>query len=221
MTEADAWAVEDFIAAHAGKWQQIKRASRGDHDEDDVASAARQLCYEWTAMAGQPIDWTDGATVERFIEHLYNKLIKFTERKHRSAVRLDHAPPGVDGDRHPMADRLAAAGGDPLALLMAAEQLQDDRKLVDRAHSLAAAYVRLARHFRNDVRALADYLLISRSWAYRRLSQARTVAEQQAPIPFAPSRRKLPLPRPWRTRRVERVPEQLTLDFGVEALWLA
>lgn len=221
MTEADAWAIEAFIAAHAGKWRQIERASRGDHEFEDVESAARKQCYEWAAKSGQPIDWADAALVDRFKGRLYNQFVKYTEQHHRTAVRLDHPPPDVDGDRHPMADRLAVSSGDPLSLLMAAEDLPDDFKLVERAHSLAAAYVRLARHFRNDVRALADYLLISRSWTYRRLRQARTLAEQQAPIPFTPSRKKLPLPRPWRSRRVERYPEQLVLAFDTESPLLA
>lgn len=104
---------------------------------------------------------------------------------------------------------------------MAAEAAPDDRKLVDRGHTLGAAYARLTRHFRNDVHALADYLLISRSWAYRRLRQARELTERQAPIPFRPSRRKLPLPRPWRKARVQRASPQLVLDFGDESRLMA
>lgn len=217
MTEADAWAIEACVAAYPAKWRQIARASEGDHDVD-VASTARMQCYEWASVATYPLDWGDPELVDRFMAYLYNHLIQFTEKTQRSAVRFDHAPPGSDFDQHPLAGRLTAASGDPVSQLIAAEELQDDRKLVERAHSLAAAYVRLARHFRNDVRALADYLLISPSWTYRRLQHARTLTERQAAIPFRPSRRKLPLPRPWRSHRMQRVPQQLVLDFDSESL---
>ncbi len=218
MTEADAWAIEAFIAAHLAKWRRMAGASKGDHDADDVASAARMQCYEWTHAAASALDSSDPELVDRFMAHLYNRLVHFADKKQRHAVRLDHAPPGSDFDQHPLAGRLTAASGDPVSLLIAAEELQDDHKLVERAHSLAAAYARLARHFRNDVRALADYLLISPSWTYRRLQHARTLTERQAAIPFSPSRRKLPLPRPWRSHRMQRVPQQLALDFASGSL---
>lgn len=162
MKLSDVAAVEAFIDSHARDWRQIARATHGDHEEEDVASIARLACIEQTKAAGSAINWRDPTVQKTFITHLHCKLVKFTERLHRGAVRLDHAPPGSDFDRHPLAERLVAHGGDPVALLMAAEEMQDERALVDRAHTLMAAYVRLMRHYRNDVGALADYLLVSR-----------------------------------------------------------
>ncbi len=218
MKKTDATAIESFIAAHQRAWSRIARATCGDHEAEDVESIARLTCYEWVAQ--QTVDWTNPEVADRFIALLHCKLVKFSERLHRGAVRLDHAPPGSDFDRHPLAERLAAPGADPVELLMAAESLQDDRTLVDRSHSLAAAYVRLVRHYRNDAQAVADYLRISRHWLHDRIRWARALAEHQAPMPFPPSRKKLPLPRPWRQARPERTWHQLSLDLGHEPLLL-
>ena len=218
MSPLDWLALERFIDRHARTFARITRKTNNEIAVEDVQSEARLLAADMAERQGDPLDFDKAAFADRFFSWLYQRVVHYQDKKIRAAVRLDHAPPGSVFDRHPLAERLAASGGDPVALLMAAEALQDDRKLVERAHSLAAAYVRLARHFRNDVRALADYLLISRSWAYRRLRRVREAAEVQASIPFAPSRRKLPLPRPWRGARVERRPQQLALDFGDELL---
>lgn len=187
---------------------------------EDVQGEARLLAAHMAQRAREPLDFDDAGFTDRFFGWLYQRTVRYQDKKIRTSVRLDHAPAGSDFDRHPLAERLAASDGDPVALLMAAEALQDDHRLVERAHSLAAAYVRLARHFRNDVQALADYLLISRSWTYRRLRCSRESAVLQISIPFAPSRRKLPLPRPWRMARIERRPRQLTLDFCNETTLL-
>ena len=216
MSQLDWQALEDFIARHPRAFARIARRTRRERLVEDVESEARVLAADMAERAPDPLDFDNAEFVDRFFGWLNQRLVHFQDKKVRHGVRLDHAPEGSDLDRHPIAERLVASGGDPVALLMAAEDMQDDRKLVECAHGLAAAYVRLARHFRNDVRAMADDLLISSSWAYHRIRLASDLAERQTPIPFPSSRKKLPLPRPRRTTRVEWRPEQLALDFGAD-----
>lgn len=77
--------------------------------------------------------------------------------------------------------------------------------------SLAAAYIRLLRHFDNGMDATTHHLRISVSYAYRRCAQARCLAArlQHIPIPGTDV-----LPEPWRGYRLWRQEVQLT--FAVD-----
>lgn len=82
-------------------------------------------------------------------------------------------------------------------------------------HSLAAAYVRLLRHFDNRMRTVADHLLISVSHAYRRCAQARLWAAYQNPVPMPTTEERF-IPGPWRLFQLRRAPVQLVFDFDDE-----
>ncbi len=218
MSPTEYEAFQPFASRHRRDLARIARATHGDYAEEDLPNEAWLLAHQ-LADQGPPINWSDAQDIDRLLRCLYNRLVKYQEKNTRHALRLDHAPAGCDGDHHPVADRLIARDGhDPLDVLIAAESAQDDHKLVERSHSLAAAYARLVRHFRNDVQAIAQYLLISPSWTYQRLQKVQALTERQLPIRFSPSCCKLPLPRPWRTFRLQRTPVQLAFDFPENSL---
>jgi hypothetical protein len=106
-------------------------------------------------------------------------------------------------------------GRDPLTELIEreAESLRDSAS--DVHQSLAGAYVRLLRHFDNSMHAVADYLLISVSHAYRRCAQARLWAAHQKPVP-TPTMEGRFMPGPWRAFQLRKVPVQLAFDFDDE-----
>ncbi|MET2522657.1 hypothetical protein ABXT34_05000 [Ralstonia sp. SM1884_UCD616_TZ26] len=86
---------------------------------------------------------------------------------------------------------------------------------LDAHGSLVAAYVHLLRHFDNRMSAVANHLLISRSYAYHCCAKARQLAAhlQHIPIPVSNESR---VPGPWRSFRLRRIPVQLSFDFDDE-----
>ena len=147
------------------------------------------------------------------------RLVEFQDKKIRTGVRPDHAPPGADDcdGWNPIAARLVSdEGRDPLAHLLAAEAQHQQQAQADAAISLAAAWLRLIQHFDQDMADMPRHLLISRSWAYRCVQRASELARCQRHLSGALV--DTSLPRPWRRFKLCRVPVQLTLDFGDHAL---
>jgi len=174
---------------------------------------------------GKVIDLENPTHQEMLLSHLYQELVRYTELQVRHAVRLDHSPCGEEGESHPLAHILSAPDHyDPAVALDAAEQsalttLDDEPS----PHlSLAAAYLHLVRHFDNRMRDVADHLLISVGYCYRRLRTARLFAALQQPIPIKHTTEEAGfLPSAWRRFKLVRDPIQLSFDFdGDHALFV-
>lgn len=205
-----------FLRSHQQDWRRISRHTRGEHSPEDVQAEA------WLMLAtlrnkGITIDLDVPDHQSLLISHLYQHLVRYTELNVRNAVRLDHAPNGEEGETHPLAHLLAAdAHYDPVVALMHAEdqgQSALDRDLS--AHqSMAAAYLYLLRSFNNQMVAVADHLMISLSYCYRRCKHARLLAIHQEALP-ASAMASDPdfVPGVWRRFRLSRAPIQLSFDF--------
>ncbi len=160
---------------------------------------------------------TDGQ--HKLLSHLYQHLVRYTERQVRHAVRLDHAPKGSsqDSDAHPLTYLLVSNDGhDPLSEMLEQEA---DSALESGLHahgSLAAAYVYLLRRFDNKMPAVADHLRISRSYAYQCCAHARWLATHVTHIPIPTVKHFVP--GPWRSFRLLRPHVQLAFDFDDELL---
>ena len=132
-------------------------------------------------------------------------------------MRLDHAPRGEDeGDVHPLAYLLVSDGGrDPMTFMLEGEATSLTENDLAAHGSLAAAYVQMLRRFDNRMSAVAEYLLISPSYAYRCCARARRLATElrHIPVPAPDENRAI---RPWRRFRLQRKPVQLTFDFDDE-----
>jgi len=107
-------------------------------------------------------------------------------------------------------------GRDVLGELVAQEaDAELESSLVEHG-SLAVAYIYLLRRFGNNMSAVADYLRISRSYAYRRCAKARWLAIQMWHIPTPPLENFMP--GPWRSFRLRRPQVQLAFNFDDELL---
>jgi len=151
------------------------------------------------------------------ISHLYQHLVRYTDLNVRHAVRLDHSKNGEDGEAHPLAYLLAAdTHYDPLVALIDAEDRRQSALERDPCvhQSIAAAYLHLMRRFNNRMAAVANHLMISLSYCYRRCARARLLAIHQEALP-APAMAADPdfIPGAWRHFRLLRAPVQLSFDF--------
>lgn len=205
-----------FLQSHQKDWRRISRATLGEHSPEDVLAEA-WLMHAALRDKGVMLDLQLPDHRALLISHLYQHLVRYTELNVRQAVRLDHAPGGDDGDAHPLSYLLAAGEHyDPVvALVQAEEQSALAQQEEPGAHqSMAAAYLHLLRAFNHQMVAVADHLMISLSYCYRRCAHARLLAVQQQALP-APAMASDPtfMPGAWRPFRLVRTPVQLSLNF--------
>lgn len=211
-----------FLDGHGSDLRRISRATQGEASLGDVQSEAWLMVSD-LRNKGFAIDLRLPEHQELLISHLYQHLVRYTELNVRHAVRLDHAPNSGDDELHPLASRLAAdAHSDPLVALMQAQDQRrklDEEASLDPHQSLASAYLCLLERLGGRMPALADYLLISLSYCYRRCGHARTLAVHQQALPSAamvtdPGF----VPGAWRRYRLQRQPVQLSFDFESDAV---
>lgn len=212
-------AFHEFVTQRKNDLRRIERKTRGEHQLDDVINEAWLMACKLSTRNGAAADLADKAFQDLLISHLYQHLVRYTEKNVRHAVRLDRAAPGSDQENEPnplMRMLVSDDGQHPLTMLVGHEQhLEQQSSEIDLHHSLAGAYVRLLRHFDNKMRAVADHLLISTSYAYRRCALARLLAVCQKPTPL-PMMEETFIPGPWRKFRIQRIPTQLAFSFDDE-----
>lgn len=210
-------AFTEFLRLRQRDLQRISRHTRGESSLSDVQAEA-WLMIDTLARKGVVIDLREPKHQSLLIAHLYQHLVRYTELQVRHAVRLDHAPGGEDGQAHPLMNLLAAERHyDPVVALMEAED-QAQAALADDPmphQSLAGAYIHLLRRFDNRMRDVADHLMISVSYCYRRCAHARCLAVHQQALPSAVSDTTF-VPGAWRRFRILRTPVQLAFDFDAD-----
>lgn len=209
---------EQFVTQRSQDLQRIARCTRQEHKLADVINEAWIMACELRDRKGVAFDFLNKSFQDLLISHLYQHLVRYTERNIRHAVRLDHVGPRNDQDGELPALMRMLIGDDgqhPLTMLVEEEEISTQHLETDIHHSLAGAYVRLLRHFDNRMRAVAAHLLISESYAYRRCAQARLLAVCQKPIPL-PMMEEAFIPGPWRRFRLQRTPTQLAFNFDDE-----
>lgn len=210
-------AFTQFLALRRRDLQRISRHTRGESSLGDVQAEA-WLMIDTLARKGVVIDLEEPEHQSLLIAHLYQHLVRYAELQVRHAVRLDHAPGGEDGQTHPLMNLLAAEGHyDPVVALMEAEaQAQAALDEDPAAHqSLAGAYLYLLRRFDNRMKEVADHLMISVSYCYRRCAHARCLAVHQQVLPSAANDTNF-VPGAWRRFRILRIPVQLAFDFDAD-----
>jgi DNA-directed RNA polymerase specialized sigma24 family protein len=213
MTTTDDEAFNQFVNRWKKKLRGIAYKTAGEQQYEDVVQEAWLMAHTLRADDGSSLDLCNETHQQRLLAYLYQQIIRYTEVTVRHAVRFEHAPSGCDDgeDVHPLTRTLASdAGRNVLDALLEREADQSLEVALQAHGSLAAAYVRLLRHFDNRMDATADHLRISVSYAYRRCARARCLAEhlQHISVPGTDI-----LPGPWRRYRLIRQPIQLTFDF--------
>lgn len=211
-------AFEKFVARRKADLERIRRSTRNEHEFTDIINEAWLMASELGARKGVAINFTDESFQNLLISYLYQHLVRYTEQNIRHAARLEHTAPGdgQDGEPHPLMRTLISDDGrHPLTTLIEQEETSTQPIETNINHSLAGAYVRLLRHFGNRMRAVANHLLISESYAYRRCAHARFLVACQKPVPL-PMMEEDFIPGPWRRFRLRRTPTQLAFDFDNE-----
>lgn len=211
----------EFLGRFDARLRHISRATCGEASLEDVQAEAWLMVAEFRRK-GLAIDLRQAEHQQLLLSHLFQHLVRYTDRKVRHGLRLDHAPGGEDGEVHPLAHRLAAnENSDPLVALV---ELEERSKLDEEANlsphqSLAAAYLCLLDRLNYRMSAMAEHLLISLSYCYQRCAHARTLAVHQQALPSdAMASDPAFVPGAWRTFRLERQAVQLSFDFDMDAV---
>ena len=208
---------ETFVSQQQSALKRIARATRGEHQYEDVVNEAWLMAATISDRSGLQLDFTDTEFQQLLISHLYQSLVRYTELNVRHATRLDHATNGEDDESrpNPLMARLASDDSyDPLSRLLAEETETASARFDDGDWhpSLASAWIRLLRRHEGRMRYVASRLLVSIPHAYVCCAKARWLATVQHPIPFDPRAMEVRLG-PWRSKRVIRIPRQLEFDF--------
>lgn len=202
-----------FIADRRPCLKRIVSATRGEHQFSDVENAAWLMAQDMFVEHGVEIAFLDRSYQEILLRHVYQKLVRYAETQVRYAVRLDHGLSDDDDEAvHPLMHTLVSDNGrDPLADLMARETAHQQSQEADGYSSLAIAYFYLLHQFDNDMRAVADYLLISESEARRHCAKAAVLAQHQRPVVMNHYGKTGFQLKAWRRFRFQRIPMQLEL----------
>jgi hypothetical protein len=204
---------------------RISRHTQREHQLSDVETEAWLLSIKLRETRDIAIDFSNREYQNLLLSHLYQHLVRYTERNVRYAVRLDHAPRNDNQQEdapHPLTYMLASDNNqDPLTALIEREAALPQDMELDRHQSLAGAYVRLLRHFDNKMPDVANHLLISTSYSYKCCADARILAAHQQSIPLMSAVIDSEfLPRAWRRFKLQRIPSQLEFDFSEKPfLW--
>lgn len=208
-------AFAQFVVHHKSALERIARATKGEQQYDDVVQEAWLMAKELAAYDGVTADFLDPVFLKTLLSHLYQKLVRYTERNVRYASRLDHSnnPDTGEDAEHPLMNKLVGDDGrDPLSYLQAIEEAPDLALYSQHLHSLAGAYIALLNRLGNHMHAVAGHLLISLSYAYRCYARARWFAARQMPLTLPMAEADFVLG-PWRRSRASRAPTQLAFDF--------
>ncbi|HEV2541029.1 MAG TPA: hypothetical protein VGU03_15155 [Frateuria sp.] len=193
--------------------RSIARRTQGEHSAEDIGQEALLMAGEIRTRKGLAMRFADPGYRRLLLGYLFQHFVRYAETTVRYAQRQRRDADGEDAGF--LIDALPSDPGlDPLH---AWSEVEDARSTEpDPQQSQASAYLHLFGCCGNDTRRLADRLMISVSHCYRRLAQARTVAQWQHAMGVrCTDGDGRPLqPRTWRRFRYERRPLQLEFDFA-------
>lgn len=207
-------AFDRFVLEQKASLRRIAGHTRGEYTYEDVVNEAWLMVETVASRRQVPVDLLSPAFQDLLLSHLYQHLVRYSERNVRHAIRLDHGSDDDDRDsRHPLLNLLVSdEGNDPLSHLIAAEERRMSWSSANELHSLASAYLELLENFSYRMRSVANYLLISTSHAYRCCGKARLFTTYQQALALEPPANAIRL-KPWRRYRIVRIPRQMEFDF--------
>ncbi|NYT66836.1 hypothetical protein H0A58_12790 [Alcaligenaceae bacterium] len=212
-----------FASQYRGKFRQIAGATRREIEMDDVEGEAWLMTKEWE-LQGIPIRFNDASYIDKLFAYLYQKLVKYADKKVRFGVRLDHWDYGnnQEADTHPLLNKLAAAeNSQPLEALLAQEASAEHLLEPEPHETRASAYLYLLRLYNNCMKDVANHLMISLSYCYYRFNEALEMVSKQQSFPDTAGRPVSSfVPGPWRSFRLRRPWVQMELDLlSADDLW--
>ena len=175
-------------------------------------------------LKGIPRSFDDPAYVDKLFSHLYQQLVRYTDKKVRTGVRLDHWAYGdnPESDAHPLMNRLVASEeSQPLEALLALEASVEQPFEPGPYDTRASAYLYLVRRYDNCMRNVAHHLRISLSYCYYRFNEALEMERRQRALPDTIGRSVSGFfLGPWRSFRLSRSWVQMELDlFPLADFW--
>jgi hypothetical protein len=175
-----------LITAIRPDLSRIAYKSEGEVTADDLASEAWLMAAELSPEHEAPPDPGDKAFQQKLLGRLYNRFVKFADKRLKYAVRLDKEETNDSGDTMPNAVAASLAAPEqyePLFALArdeaAAEADVDEESKLACRFAEAVAYVRLFHAFDQDRGAISDHLLIARCTLRRRVKRAEMTVEIQ------------------------------------------
>ncbi len=174
--------ISRFFRDRAAVLRRIVWASRGEVQAGDVESEAWLIATDIGAKRGRTLDLQTHEDQETLLGALYNRLVKFTEKHLRYAVKLD-----TDWDKEDSTSYGAAlsalleapAMSDPAIRALHEEQGHALVEAVRHSYSEASAYVLLLIRFEWDAPELASHLRVGLATFRHRLKRSGTKAKEE------------------------------------------
>ncbi|MHA7682439.1 hypothetical protein [Cupriavidus sp. PET2-C1] len=162
--------------------RRIASRSRGETTVEDLQAEAWLVADELSRDRDPPPDAGDKGFHQQILGRLYNRFVKFADKRFRFAVRLDEQRDDDDGGtfENPVLAALEApAAYEPTqALELREEELAREIQMRGR-FAEAVAYLRVFDAMKQDRRAIADRLAIAVCTLRRRMHRAARMVEQQ------------------------------------------
>ncbi len=162
----------EFLSSKEKALRRIANRTPGYLTIDELQSEAWLVAEDIGLNRGYPIDFTDYDDQETILGWLHNRLVKFSEKQIRYAIRLDEDWDNENGDSAINARTLllmAPPDSDPLVWLQQKEDFINFPEMIQCSYSEASAYVLLLIKFDWNVEDLATHLHIVDGTLRRRL----------------------------------------------------
>lgn len=186
--------------------RRIANRSRGETTVEDLQAEAWLVAEELSRDRDPPPDVGDKNFHQQILGRLYNRFVKFADKRFRFAVRLDEQHEDDDGGtrENPIAAALAAPeDSDPAYTLETREGERAQEQQILGRFAEAVAYMRIFATMKNDRLAIASHLAIATCTLRSRMKRAEQVVQRQPslfdgitaiPGDFMPPRRGQRLP---------------------------
>lgn len=175
-------AFQAFLNSCRADLRRIAGCSRGEYSVDDLSGEAWLISEEIGRKRGFAVDLSNCDDQQFVLARLYNKLIRFTEKNLRFAVRLDRDWDSDDSEYavNRLARLLSAPEEfDPLVRMQTEEDQSGSLKLVEHSYSQASAYVILLDRFDWELEVLARSLNLVTAVLRRRMLKSGAHMKRQ------------------------------------------
>ena len=202
--------------------RRIANRTRGETTVEDLQTEAWLVAEEGSRNREPPPDVGDKSFHQQILGRLYNRFVKFADKRLRGAVRIDEQHSDDDGAirENSIAATLAAQDDSDPSKAMEARESEHEQELAVLGHfAEAVAYLRILASMKNDRCAVAAHLAIAVSTLHSRMKRAEWVVRLQPslfdgitaiPSDFMPPRHSGRLPAVATTSEKHRPPAFLT-----------
>ena len=163
--------------------RRIAHQTNGEYELDDMRGEAWEKANKM--LESGKYDSISSPEFEKgIVAHLYNHLVKWANNIVRNALRTEYGNQDEDRDRYNWLDAaLASAENDPVAQLIAREEMQEReqalKKRLESSYSEVVAYFRLLENLNSDKETIAEHLGLSWNWIWYKIKRATDWEKEQ------------------------------------------